>query len=63
MQDIKAYTEYQVAKIVNQSVQTLRNDRALKRGLPYVKWGRTVRYLSTDLEEYLNAHRIETEEK
>jgi len=50
---MKTYKEEQLAKILNQSVQTLRNHRFLGKGLPYIKLGRSVRYLAADVERYL----------
>ena len=56
---MKALTEKQVAEILCQSVQTLRNHRFLGKGVPYVKIGRSVRYLVEDVERYLQKRRIE----
>lgn len=58
---MRALTEKQVAEILCQSVQTLRNHRFLGKGVPYVKIGRSVRYLVEDVEHYLQAHRIKTD--
>jgi hypothetical protein len=55
----KAINEYDAAKIVGKAVQSLRNDRHLCKGLPYIKMGKSVRYLIADINEYLLAHRIE----
>ena len=51
-------TEIELAEILKKSVQTLRNDRFLGRGVPYIKVGRSVRYLKTDVEEYIQKNRI-----
>ena len=49
--DRKTYlTEKQVAEDTKFSLQTLRNNRFLGRGIPYLKCGRSVRY---DLEDVL----------
>jgi len=53
--------EHEAAKAVGKSVQTLRNDRHLRRGCPYVKLGRSVRYLLSDIQNYLQKHRIDPE--
>ena len=37
----------------------LANDRHLRRGLPYVKFGRCVFYLRSDVIAYLAAHRVD----
>jgi len=53
--------EIDAAKILCLAVQTLRNDRHLRKGPPYLKLGRSVRYKVTDLIEYLNRNRIDPE--
>jgi hypothetical protein len=37
-------TEQQVSVITGRAISTLRNDRYYKRGIPYIKIGRSVRY-------------------
>jgi len=54
----QAVDERQAAAILGKAVQTLRNDRHRRRGVPYVKMGRSVRYLMADLMDYLQKHRI-----
>jgi hypothetical protein len=56
-----AINEHCAAKILGKSVQTLRNDRHKRRGCPYLKLGRSVRYRLKDLLEYLERHRIDPE--
>ena len=46
------------AKMIDRAVQTLRNDRHNRRGLPYIKLGRSVRYVLADIESYIEDHRI-----
>jgi hypothetical protein len=60
---IQAVDEYEAGKIMDRGVQTLRNDRHLGRGCPYVKIGRSVRYLMHDIREYLLKNRIDPEGK
>ena len=50
--------EHEAAKRVDRAVQSLRNDRHNRRGLPYVKLGRSVRYALVDIDSYIQAHRI-----
>ena len=53
-------TEYEVSKITRKAVQTLRNERCERRGIPYVKTGRrSVRYLPQDVLEFIKNHRID----
>lgn len=56
---IQAIDERQAASILCRSVQTLRNERFLGKGCPYVKLGRSVRYLIRDIEGYLQRNRID----
>ncbi|MFH1077469.1 MAG: hypothetical protein V1753_11685, partial [Pseudomonadota bacterium] len=42
--------EIEVAAITGRAVSTLRNERHLRRGLPYLKIGkRSIRYLTADI--------------
>jgi Helix-turn-helix domain len=47
-------TDVEVAEMLHRSVKTLRNDRSLRRGIPYVKNGRQVRYRLADVLAYMN---------
>lgn len=53
--------ERTVARILCLSVQTLRNDRATRRRIPYVKIGKSVRYRPEDIERLIESNRITTE--
>ena len=57
----KVIGEYEAAKILCKSVQTLRNERHLRKGCPYVKMGRSVRYRVNDLLDYIEKNRIDPE--
>ena len=54
--------EKEAAAMLGQAVQTLRNYRHQRKGPPYIKMGRSVRYLVDDLWEYLRKNRIDPEE-
>jgi len=54
----KYLTEIQVAEITGISRATLQQHRWLGKGLPYSKLGRSVRYLESDIWEYLKRHRV-----
>lgn len=56
-------TEKEVSKRIEVSLAKLRNDRYLGRGLPYYKFGNTVRYSASDIKAFMDAHRIETQDK
>jgi hypothetical protein len=46
-------TPEQLAAIMGQSVAALANDRWRRIGVPYVKYGKRVRYLRADVARYL----------
>ena len=50
--------EKRVSEILGLSLQTLRNDRATRRRIPYVKIGKSVRYRPEDLAALIESHRI-----
>ncbi len=54
----RAVNEYKAAEILGRSVQTLRNARFQRKGCVYVKTGRSISYLLSDLQDYLQKHRI-----
>jgi hypothetical protein len=51
-------TPKETAQYVKSTEQALAQDRYLKRGLPYVKFGGRVRYLRQDVLDYLAANRV-----
>ena len=59
----KLYKEEETAAYLSNSVATLRNDRHLGRGLPYVKLGRSIRYRGADILAYIESHTIKVEAK
>ncbi len=56
-----ALTEKQVARHLGLSVATLRAWRLRGRGPGFVRFGRAVRYLADDVEQFVRASRVETE--
>lgn len=56
-------TEHEVAELLGLKVQTLRNHRHLRRGLPYVKFNSSVRYIRRDVFGTMQAHRIDPESR
>ncbi len=51
--------EFEVAALTGRAVSTLRNERHLRRGFPYLKVGqRSVRYKVTDILAKMEARRI-----
>ena len=56
----KQLNEHLAADLVGLSVKTLRRMRHEMRGPNYIKLGRRVVYSETDLETWLDAHRVNT---
>jgi predicted DNA-binding transcriptional regulator AlpA len=52
-------SEKDVAKIMSISVSTLRAHRFLRKGVPYSKIGRSVRYAMSDVLDYMENNRID----
>ncbi len=51
--------EKEVAAITGRAVSTLRNERGMRKGLPYLKiGGRSIRYKSEDVIAYMEGRRI-----
>jgi len=53
-------TENEVSEVTAFSLSKLRQDRFLKKGIPYLKIGRSVRYRPDDIRAYMEARRIVT---
>lgn len=51
-------TEKQVVLLVGLSLSTLQKSRHNRRGIKYVKIGRSVRYALSDVFAFMNAHKI-----
>lgn len=59
----KYLNEKEVAAITGRAVSTLRNERFMRKGLPYLKvGGRSIRYKSEDVIAYMEGRRITFEE-
>lgn len=55
----KYLNEKEAAAIMRKAVSTLRNDRHLRRGLPYLKIGkRSIRYKTDDVIETMERQRV-----
>lgn len=54
-------TEQQAAKVFGVAVQTLRNHRMQRKGCPYIKIGKFVRYTDEDIKKYVEENRIDPE--
>jgi len=59
MQETEKYlTEKQVAEMINCGISTLRNWRHLGKGIPYIKFGRSVRYALSDVVGYMDERKV-----
>ena len=54
-------TESEVSEITRMSLSTLRNDRFMRKGMSYVKIGRSVRYSLEDVIEFMESRKIRLE--
>jgi predicted DNA-binding transcriptional regulator AlpA len=51
-------TARQVAELLGVPEASLAQDRYLRKGVPYIKIGKRVRYLRSDVLKYLTSHRF-----
>ena len=54
----KWLTEKQVSVLTAMSLSTLRAHRFKRGGLPYTKFGKSVRYALADVEAFMKEHKI-----
>ena len=47
--------EHDLARLTKRSIASVRRDRLLKKGCPYIKIGSSVRYLPSDVEAWLGS--------
>ena len=52
-------TEKEVAVITGLALPTLRNQRYLRKGIPYAKVGKAVRYRYADITRFMEARLVE----
>jgi len=50
--------EVKASEITGRALPTLRNDRHHRRGIPYIKMGRSVRYALADIIAYMESRKI-----
>jgi len=60
--EMRLLSETQVSERTGIHVKTLQNWRVLRKELPFLKLGRLVRYESSELERWLAANKIATDE-
>ncbi len=54
----KYIDEKAVHAMIGRALPTLRNDRHNRRGIPYIKIGRSVRYSLADVISYMESRKI-----
>ena len=59
MEHAQYLTEIEVAAMTRRAVSTLRNERYLRRGIPFIKIGRSVRYKTADVVLYMDQRRVD----
>jgi len=57
----KYITEIEVSEITGRALSTLRNERSKGEGIIYIKIGRSVRYDLQDVIDFMESHKIQTE--
>jgi hypothetical protein len=62
MEQAQYLTEREVASMTRIAVATLRNNRYLRRGIPFIKIGKSVRYKIQDVVLYLDERRVDVNE-
>lgn len=58
MNNPKYLTEKETSELTRKALSTLRNDRHLRRGMPYVKDGASIRYNLQDIINYMESRKI-----
>ncbi|MEI7637807.1 MAG: helix-turn-helix domain-containing protein [Syntrophus sp. (in: bacteria)] len=61
MSEKEYLNEKEVSQLIGRALSTLRNDRFNRRGLPYHKYGKSVRYSKADILKILEKCRVNTD--
>ncbi|MBI9112839.1 AlpA family transcriptional regulator [Maridesulfovibrio ferrireducens] len=56
---LQLLNEKKVSEMTGYSLSKIRKDRHFRRGMPYVKLGKSVRYLVEDVEKFVMCHRVD----
>ena len=51
--------EQEVSVITGFKLPTLRNHRHLRKGIPWIKAGSSIKYDPEDVESYMQSHRVD----
>lgn len=57
----KLINTQQLSEMLQIEPSTIEKARVMRRGIPYVKINRAVRYKLSDIRDYLDSNRVETE--
>jgi hypothetical protein len=57
----KLINTQQLSEMLQIQPSTIEKARVLHKGIPYVKINRAVRYKLSDIHDYLNSNRVQTE--
>lgn len=60
MNEVRYLNEQEVSHITGFALSTLRNHRHHRKGIPYLKCGRAIRYSLGDVLSYMESRRIRT---
>lgn len=60
-QPIRYLPEKEVSSMTGFSLSKLQQDRFYRKGIPYIRLGRSIRYSIQDVLDYMNAHKINPE--
>lgn len=58
MQPVRYLSEKKVAELTGFSLSKIQQDRFYRRGLPYVKLGKAIRYSLADVIAFMESHKI-----
>jgi len=61
MNEQKYLNEKETSRLTGIALSTLRNQRFLRRGLPYIKVGKSVKYDFTDIVSFMDSRKIQPE--
>lgn len=56
-------SEREISILTGRALSTLRNDRQIGNGFPYIKWGRFIRYSKKDVIEFMESRKVIPENK
>ncbi|GAI92611.1 unnamed protein product [marine sediment metagenome] len=58
--EVRYLNDKEASEITGKAVSTLRNERSLKKGIPFIRMGGSIRYSIKDIVSYMDGCRIQT---